>query len=55
MIPDGERPIIRFSKTDVPTLAEVEPYDAEAAARERAAHASVMERRMGFRPLGVEW
>lgn len=55
MIPDGERPVIRFRKTDVPPLAEVEPYDEEAAARRRAAHAADMERRMGFRPLGIEW
>lgn len=55
MIPDNERPVIRFRPTDVPLLAEVEPYDEEQAAIQRAASASAMERRMGFRPFGGEW
>ena len=55
MIDPADATTIRFAKSDVPVLPDVEPYDKEAEQRRRCEQADRMEGLFGFRPFGGDW
>ncbi len=55
MIDTADPQPIRFAKSDMPSLSDVEPYDFDAERRRRCEQADRMEDLCGFRPFGEDW